>query len=328
MVNILKKIGNKQIKIYPIVYLVLSLLLGFVLGLLTETKKITPQNTERHESGYFFISPLIEWFSDKSDSPENTKIQAKVEKLIAEKTAANKIVNVSIYFRDLSNGPWIGINENEKFTPASLLKVPIMMTYYKMAENNPSILQEELLVNSNHENQVEQNIKPEKTVEIGKKYTINELIRYMLIESDNRAAGTLLDRIPFDVLKKTYSDLGLDLPTLDKPENYMAVKDYASFFRILYNASYLDKYYSEQALEIMSESIYTQGLQAGVPSDVKVSHKFGERNNDGADQLHDCGIVYKQNKDYLLCVMTRGNNFNDLSETIKDVSKLFYDNVN
>jgi beta-lactamase class A len=49
----------------------------------------------------------------------------------------------SIYYRDFKNGPWILINGEETFTPASLLKVPIMIALYKLAETNPAILTEE-----------------------------------------------------------------------------------------------------------------------------------------------------------------------------------------
>lgn len=326
MKNILDFLKRNRLFVYLFI-LVIGLLSGILIeSYLNNRKEI--KKTESHENGYSFISPLIECFSSKSDSPENYKLQKKIENLISERINTKKITEASVYFRDLANGPWIGINENEKFTPASLLKVPIMITYYKLAEEDSNILNQELLISSDYDDKNIPNIKPEQKVEIGKSYTVQELINRMIMDSDNIAANTLLSNLQERQISETFTDLGLELPTIEKPENYMTVKDYSSFFRVLYNASYLDKNYSEKALQLLAESKYRQGLVAGLPLNTKISHKFGERKNEDTDQLHDCGIIYKNNKDYLLCVMTRGNDFNKLSNTIKDISELVYENVN
>jgi hypothetical protein len=57
---------------------------------------------------------------------------------------------------------------------------------------------------------------------------------------------------------KVYTELGVPLPkNNDNPnEEFISVKDYASFFRILYNASYLNREYSETALKLLSETLY------------------------------------------------------------------------
>lgn len=323
MNNFIKKIDQTVI-----IYVLLALCLGLFIGLLINHKHPELKEAERHQLGYSYISPLIECFSQKSDSPENNRLQEKIENLISEEVKKGKIIGASVYFRDLANGPWIGINESEKFTPASLLKVPIMISYFKLAENNPDILKKEVLIENNFNNDTTPNILPENKIEKGKTYSILDLINYMIIESDNNAANVLLSQISPEILNKTYKDLGLDLPDVEKPENYMTVKDYASFFRILYNASYLNTYYSELALEILAKSKYKRGIVSGLPLYTKAAHKFGERKNLGIDQLHDCGIIYKDNKDYLLCIMTRGREFSDLSSTIADLSRLVYQNVN
>ena len=330
MKNFLTNLKNnsKENKLFLyFIILIIGILIGLSIEKYIETKNKI-KKTENHKGDYSFINPLLECFSEKSDTPENYKLQKNIEELVSKKIKENKITEASVYFRDLANGPWIGINENEKFTPASLLKVPIMISYYTLAERDPMILNREIEIPENYDNNAIPNIKPEKKVESKKKYTIQKLIDSMIIESDNLAANTLLSNLPENVLSKTFTDLGLELPTVEKPDNYMTVKDYSSFFRVLYNASYLNKYYSEKSLELLSKTKYNNGLVAGLPINIKTSHKFGERKNEEVDQLHDCGIIYKNNKDYLLCVMTRGNDFNKLSETIKDISKLVYDNTN
>ena len=50
--------------------------------------------------------------------------------------------------------------------------------------------------------------------------------------------------------------------------------------------------------------------------------------NQEIKQLHDCGIVYYPKHPYLLCVMTRGDSFEYLDDTIRDISHLVYQEVN
>ena len=65
-----------------------------------------------------------------------------------------------------------------------------------------------------------------------------------------------------------------------------------------------------------------------------MAHKFGENTDidltTGTQvdkELHDCGIVYVPQKPYLLCVMTRGQDFNSLTNVISSISKIVYNLV-
>jgi beta-lactamase class A len=103
---------------------------------------------------------------------------------------------------------------------------------------------------------------------------------------------------------------------------------YASFFRILYNSTYIDRSASEEVLSMLTEASFQDGLVAGVPAGTTVAHKFGSRQTrDGKDQLHDCGIVYATGKPYILCIMTQGKDFTKLAAFIKDVSARVYTNT-
>ena len=160
------------------------------------------------------------------------------------------------------------------------------------------------------------------------KYTVDELIRRMIVYSDNMAYNLLNDNVNGSVVMSVYNDLGVDISSAQANPNgnIISVTGYSSFFRILYNSSYLNRDMSEKALKYLSQSVFTQGLVAGVPNDIVVSHKFGERQylDTGEKQLHDCGIIYDPDTPYLLCVMTRGNNFSNLISTIKNISNMVY----
>lgn len=85
----------------------------------------------------------------------------------------------------------------------------------------------------------------------------------------------------------------------------LTVKEYASFFRILFNSSYLSADNSERALNLLAHTEYHDALPS--PQGVVVAHKFGEAGTENIErQLHDCGIVYLPDHPYLACIMTRG----------------------
>jgi hypothetical protein len=60
-------------------------------------------------------------------------------------------------------------------------------------------------------------------------------------------------------------------------DNNIRVKDYATFFRVLFNSSYLNKKNSEWVLELLSTTEFNSGIVAGLSPDIQVAHKFGER---------------------------------------------------
>jgi hypothetical protein len=128
-----------------------------------------------------------------------------------------------------------------------------------------------------------------------------------------------------ELLTQTYSDLGILEMGSDTSMAAVNTKAYGSIFRMLYNSSYLNPDASEQLLSLLVQSDFAYGIRAGVPANMRVAEKFGERYlDDGQKQLHSCGIVYFPNNPYLLCVMTRGQSFDDLKTIISDISKKVY----
>ena len=90
---------------------------------------------------------------------------------------------------------------------------------------------------------------------------------------------------------------------------------------------------SETTLGILSNTTFTGGIVAGVPSNVVVAHKYGERSIEQEingtffvkeRQLHDCGIVYADKNPYILCVMTKGQDFAKQQHFIADLSEYIY----
>ena len=312
-----------------IIYLSTGVILGFSIFLAINSLNPPIENPiieSRNKQNYQFINPLLECDSSNSISTNKNLSELKKElaTIINQEIDKNNITFAALYYRDLNNGPWLGINESELFSPASLIKVPLMIAYYKLSEKDPSIL-EKNITNTKIYNPNEQNFPPQEYLEPNQTYTVNELIRRMITFSDNMAYQNLLENIDGNLVYKVYNDLGVDISQAaqDPSGNIVSVKNYASFYRVLFNSSYLNKDNSEKALELLSHSTFNKGLTSSLPKNIIVSHKFGERQylETGEKQLHDCGVIYDSKKPYLLCIMTRGNNFNNAAKTIDIISK-------
>lgn len=283
----------------------------------------------------YLINPLLEcelstFWSNQKYIPFESEVKKRIQDEILSK---NPDIHFSLYFRNLRNGPWFGIGENDDFAPASLMKLPVAISYMKWSEYLPEVKTFAFTGISDWLDT--QNILPEKSVIPGKLYSLDDLIKFSLAYSDNNANETLTTHLPRDIIYKVFADL--DLPIIEKLESwkndYVSVKEYASFFRILYNASYLSDINSSYLLDIMTHSSMTWGIRESIPNDIVVAHKFWERripNQDGTytSQFHDCGVIYYTNYPYIICMMTKGgDNIPHLEEIVKDASSIVYKEI-
>lgn len=275
------------------------------------------------------INPLLDYeVSQNLYTGELKSFRTVVQNEINKDKDQNLATDVSVYFRDMQDGPWFGINEGLNFSPASLLKVVVLITYLKEAEQDPGILSKKLTYNPGNDANDASFFKPAKAIEANKSYTVDTLLSYMIEYSDNNALDTLVTPDFPNRYIKTFKDFGIEYAVDDQPqENIMSARAYTTFFRALYNSSYLDRAMSEKALELLSHTELPGGIKAGIPKNITFAGKFGERTIGDVKQLHDCGIVYYPRNPYLLCVMTRGDDFNNLEKVIKNISKITWQEV-
>lgn len=285
----------------------------------------------RQDTDWKFVRPLLVYETPETTSlTEYQKLKTKIQRLIDAAVASGNVSEVSIYYRNVSSGKWIGINQNVPFYPASLLKVPVMIAYFRQAEADPQLLDSRIVYQPITTGDI---FEMQSSLTAGRSYTVRELIEYMIIESDNGATYTLIDAIDPITLNEVYSDIGIPRPAADTSTYQISTRTYALFFRILFNTTYLSPEYSEEALRLLSKTTYRDGLVAGVPESVTVSHKFGEhivstdRKNAEGVELHDCGIVYHPREQYLLCVMTRAKELSDATNMIQSISRETYNTI-
>ena len=157
----------------------------------------------------------------------------------------------------------------------------------------------------------------------------------MTAYGDNDAYTLLMANLPPAYLHKIAKDLYVNYDP-EVTGDSLTLSAYASYFRVLFNASYLNEELSEKALRYLARSAFRDGMASGIPADINIASKAGERviklpDIDGLPvevlQLHEFGIIYHPERPFLLGVTARGGDFRDLARVIRDITKLVYAEV-
>ena len=294
----------------------------------------SPQLQKIHLSGssYQYINPLLAVdIREGRHFFQNKSLELKLQGFINAQKENHSITDTAVYFRDLETGTWTGINEGLNFSPGNLLKLPIMITYLKLAETDPSILGKSLKFYggglSTHNL-----FQPTDLLKVGSSYTVDELLRRMIVNSDDNAAALLFDNVDKASLNEVFSDLGVIYKEDAEKPDFIGLKAYTIFFRVLYNATYLNRDFSEKALELLVDADNSIGVGAGLPKDIPVANRLGGRTfTVGSKQLfemHDCGVIYYPSHPYLLCSAVQGDNLDNLKSFLKELGGIINGEVN
>jgi beta-lactamase class A len=285
-------------------------------------------------STYQYIDPLIA-VKNEGDNAAYETIKNQVSAYITSQKDKGLITS-SVFFRDMDASAGFSINPTEHYTPASLNKIPVMMAYFKVAETDPGILKDRILYTGEIDSNSVEEIRSVVTLAPSKRYSVSELIERMIRYSDNNAANLLQQHLKDTghdgAYAAVFDALGVDSNAYLKYSDTVTAEEYSFFLRSLYNATYLDADDSEAALALLSQTDFSEGIEAGVPHDIPVAQKFGEvRMTDASGtllgkQINTCGFVYFPEHPYLLCIMTKGlgNNIPALEANIASISRIIY----
>lgn len=238
-----------------------------------------------------------------------------------------------IYFSYLNNATWVGIDEREEFTAASTVKVPLAMALLKAVEDNKLSLDDRYALD---ELDIDSNFgELYKTASVDEEFTVRELLKIMLEQSDNTAQlaiSNIFRRMGIDdPLYNVYGFLGWGLnqniSSIGTGITYSKVnlKTLANLFIALYDAKYVGAEDSEMILEYLANTPFETKIAAGVPDSVLVSHKIGVAGSDFT--YSDCGIVYAPNRHYLLCLGSVGAPEEVAARFMAEISEAAYNYV-
>ncbi len=304
------------------IFLSVSLLLNLMLFATFINRDETPETGTSNlelRTVYPYLSPRV-FLEEPNDVLVNfVSLRTKLREY-----QATVPVDFGIYFEYLPSGVSIGVNDQERFVLASLLKVPLVMGIYKQYERGELTKDEILTIK-------EENLDPffgtlwKKGA--GTQLTVDELVKLTLIYSDNTAQRVLFSNSADATLEDVFDSL--DIPKeLDNQQPVVNAKNYSSILRSLYLSSYLSEDNSNEIMDILTQSQFNDKLVAGVPADIKVAHKIGvhQGGESGKSTYTDCGIVYVPKRPYILCMMIKANE-PEAQHHMKEVSRYVYEYV-
>ncbi len=129
--------------------------------------------------------------------------------------------------------------------------------------------------------------------------------------SDNTVFKELVNKFGQDNLQKYIDSLGLKNTSLE--ENLITPSEVGDIFLKLYK----DK--NEKILNFLTDTIFEKWIRAGVPEDIKVSHKYGKE----IGVVNDAGIIYSKSP-FILVMMTQGVNEIEADRAIPELAKMIY----
>ncbi len=232
--------------------------------------------------------------------------------------------SVSIYYEQLNSGTNISINSDLHFYPASLNKLAqAMIAADKVADKEWS-WDIKLTIQQQDIDSGSGNLF--KTVKAGESMTLDDIVKYLLVDSDNTAQNVLRRNLKIEEYSELQGEVGLE--ELFDEMGEVNTKEYSRMFRTLYTSSYLERQESQKLLTFLSESTFHDYISQGIPDGVEFAHKYGE--NKERSIFADSGIVYIPGKPYLITVMIKGKDSSDETrkwaiDIMKEISKKAYD---
>lgn len=227
--------------------------------------------------------------------------------------------SISTYFEYIPTGNSIGVNGAQTFAYASLLKVPMVMAFYRIVDQGQIKKTDTLTITSDV---IDKSFGTLWQKGPGTKLSVADAIRFTLTDSDNTAYQLLRKQVSPKEFANIFENLDIPLD-IQNNEPTVTAKNYISILKSLFFTSSLRSDDSQEILRYLSQSSYTTGIRKPIPTTIAVAHKMGIITEQEA--LYDCGIVYLPNNPYFLCVMTANRPQEEAERIIQTISGKVYD---
>ncbi len=247
-----------------------------------------------------------------------------------ERRASKFHGEAGIYIKDLKTSQVISIQPSKLFPSASLVKVPIMAACYQAQQEGRLNLDDKLTLLRHQKIRSCSHLYFARS---GSRFTIRDLIERMITESDNTATNMLTDHLGFAYLNQKFVEFGLRNTDLRRGvmdlqwraagiENYTTPEDMAFILEKIYRGELVSDQASGEMMGVLKRQKVNDRIPRWLPDDVVIAHKTGLLR----DTVSDCGIVFTQKGDFIICVLTSEiNNFKLAKRFIGRIAACAYD---
>lgn len=203
--------------------------------------------------------------------------------------------------------PLLAVNIDRPFPAASTIKTSILLAALEQVRQGLLTLDDVLTVDPSVI------LEDTEVFDRGEtRYTLWELLYWMIVRSDNTATNVILDYIGFDTVNEYCTQiLGLKHTVCQRKmldlkaaraglDNFTSAADQRQMYCMLQNGQLLNPSLRSTALSILTRQRDYGGILRYIPDDVTVAHKSG-----GLDGVaHDSGILLLPNTPLYLGLFT------------------------
>lgn len=210
---------------------------------------------------------------------------------------------------DLANGHVFSYHGDAVFTQASSIKIPVLIEIFKAQRAGELRLSDRVMLLPRDMAGGSGTLAARLAKGEALTLTVEELVRHMIVESDNTAANKLIDMAGMERVNRTLESLGLAHTRLRRKmmddaavergdENVSTPLEMARLAALLYSGRIIDEKACREMLAVMKQ--VKAAMRAAVPSRYEVAAKPG-----GVDGVRcETGIVYLDRRPFALSVMS------------------------
>ena len=239
------------------------------------------------------------------------------------------MIKPSIYVWEYENGKYVDINADRIYSAASIIKLPVLVRLFKSIEAGQTTIYDEMILTDYYKSGGSGSLQYAQS---GRKYTLDELAKTMIQDSDNTSTNMIMSKIGgMDDVNIGLRDWGISktyvrtwLPDLGGT-NKTTAQDIAKILYNLDNPGFLNINSREYIIDYLSHVKNNRLIAAGLGEGALFVHKTG----DIGTMLGDAGIVYAQNgKKYIVVILAnRPHNAPQGKDFIVKASELIYKSI-
>jgi beta-lactamase class A len=248
--------------------------------------------------------------SNPSNSSAPTKQQVLWQKLEANISDVDHGLDgvLGVAILDLSSGQKFLLHSDDVFPQASSIKVAVLAELYRQAQAGKLKLTDLYTVQAT-------DLVPDSTIMGGltpgvTRITLRDLATMMIAVSDNSATNVLIDRVGMENVNALMDSLGLahtrlrrkmmDLKAASEGrENISTPAEMMTLLEDLYRGKVLNKEMTADFF-VMLSTPKNSFIPRDLPEGLKIANKPGELEG----VRNDSGVVFVENRPYVICVMT------------------------
>jgi beta-lactamase class A len=273
---------------------------------------------------------FIGWVAQASaQTPEaiilQHKTQARLQHIIHHSRAVTGLEVI-----DLTNGKSVfSFNSRISFPQASAIKIPVLMTIFKQANQGKFNLSDKRTVK---QADVVGGTGVLKEMKMPVSLSIRNICALMMSLSDNTAANVLIELAGMKSVNAVMKSLGFDKTVLRRKmmaikasaegrENLSTPADAARILKLLYDGKFINQKKSSKIISFMKKPARTESyLAAGLPDSVPMAFKYG-----GLKEVKtEWAIVLLQARPYAVAVMQNDIWDKKKDHAIKNISSVLY----